>query len=89
MTVRNKQKVNDKCVCGSSKKYKKCCKFTYSPAFSIEQSIARNTLNNLMKDIKEPHCKICGDNEKILKLSTSQGDISLCYFCYNIQKEMV
>lgn len=27
MTVRNKQKANDLCVCGSSKKYKKCCKF--------------------------------------------------------------
>lgn len=40
----------------------------------ITQSIARHTLDELMKNITEPHCKICGDTEndgKILKISNT------------------
>jgi hypothetical protein len=92
-----KQKVNDKCLCGSNKKYKKCCKIdvlhkhNYLPPQSESQSIARFTSDILMKNIQEPHCKVCGDTEKdgkIFKIPTQTNDIYLCQFCYNVQKNM-
>ena len=103
--MNSKQKVNDKCLCGSGLKYKKCCKIKqdsksnievldthkYIPPQTITQSVSRNILDKLMENIKEPHCKICGDTEKdgkILKVPTQVGDIYLCEFCYNIQKKM-
>jgi hypothetical protein len=109
--MNSKQKVNDKCLCGSSKKYKKCCKnksvsniiptnitnnetietYTYLPAQSHEQLIYRSMIEEKFKNIKEPHCKICGDTEndgKILKIPTQIGDIYLCQFCYDIQINM-
>lgn len=93
--MNTKQKVNDKCLCGSGKKYKKCCinklTHTYLPPQTLSQSITRNTLDKLMEHITVPHCKICGDTEddgKIIKLSTQIGDIYFCEFCYNIQINM-
>jgi hypothetical protein len=99
--MNTKQKVNDKCLCGSSKKYKKCCinklnsnvipTHTYLPPQTLTQSITRNTLDKLMENITDPHCKICGDTEndgKILKIPTQIGDIYLCEFCYNVQSKM-
>jgi hypothetical protein len=103
--MNSKQKVNDKCLCGSGLKYKKCCKnnkdlyndikvldtHKYIPPKTIIQSIARNTLDILMENIKEPHCKICGDTEKdgkIVKVPTQIGDIYFCEFCYNVQIKM-
>jgi hypothetical protein len=96
-----KQKVNDKCLCGSGKKYKKCCInkpnsnvipiHTYLPPQTLTQSITRHTLDILMENITDPHCKICGDIEndcKILKIPTQIGNIYLCEFCYNVQSKM-
>ena len=95
------QKVNDKCLCGSGKKYKKYCinkpnsndvpTHIYLPPQTPTQSIIRYTLDKLMKNITDPHCKICGDTEndgKILKIPTQIGDIYLCEFCYNVQSKM-
>ncbi len=99
--MNTKQKVNDKCFCGSGKKYKKCCinkpnynvipTHTYLPPQTLTQSIIRHTLDELMENITDPHCKICGDTEndgKILKIPTQIGDIYLCEFCYNFQSKM-
>ena len=102
--MNTKQKVNDKCLCGSGKKHKKCCMNNsstsnietldtqiYLPPATLEQSIFRNKLEKLMENIKEPHCKICGDTQndsKLLKIPTQIGDIYLCEFCYNVQMDM-
>ena len=99
--MNTKQKVNDKCLCGSGKKYKKCCinkppsniipTHTYLPPQTLSQSVARFQLENLMEHITEPHCKICGDTEndgKIIKIPTQIGYIYLCEFCYNVQIKM-
>ena len=64
---------------------------TYLPPQTLSHSITRNTLDKLMENISEPHCKICGDTEndsKILKMPTQIGDIYLCEDCYNIQSNM-
>ena len=50
----------------------------YLPPQTLTQSITRHTLNKLMENITDPHCKICGDTEnddKILKIPTQIGDI--------------
>lgn len=63
----------------------------YLPPQTLSQSITRNTLKELMKNIKEPHCEICGDTEnesKILKIKTQLDNIYLCDFCYNVQINM-
>jgi hypothetical protein len=95
-----KQRVNDKCRCGSGKKYKKCClnktqielpPHTVLPPKSFEQMMVRQYLEKKMENIKEPHCKICGDTEKngkIMKIPTQNNDIYLCEFCYNVQINM-
>ena len=93
-----KQKVNDKCACGSGKKYKICCmhkvlhKHIYLPPKTMEQFAVRATLEVLMAGISVPHCKVCGDTEKeskIVKIPTQIGDIYLCEDCYRIQKNML
>jgi hypothetical protein len=64
---------------------------TYLPPQTLSQSITRHTLDKLMENITDPHCKICGDTEndgKILKIPTQIGDIYFCEFCYNIQSKM-
>lgn len=99
--MNTKQKVNDKCLCGSDKKYKKCCInkppsnvipiHTYLPPQTLSQLITRITLDKLMKNITDPHCKICGDTEndgKIIKIPMQIGNIYLCEFCYNVQSKM-
>jgi hypothetical protein len=66
-------------------------KHTYISPQTLRESITRNTLDELNKNIKELHCKICGDTEKegkIMKIPTQIGDIYLCEFCYNIQINM-
>ena len=100
-----KQKVNDKCLCGTGLKYKKCCKNKHESKNNIEvldthkythpktmgQLLWRNISDKSMENIKEPHCKICGDtekNSKIFKIPTQIGDIYLCEFCYNVQIKM-
>jgi hypothetical protein len=95
-----KQPVNDKCLCGSEKKYKKCClnktlielpPHTDLPPISFEQMMVRNQLEKIMENIKEPHCKICGDTEKdgkIMKIPTQNNDMYLCEFCYNVQMKL-
>jgi len=64
---------------------------TYLPPQTLTQSITRHTLDKLMENITDTHCKICGDTEndgKILKIPTQIGDIYLCEFCYNVQSKM-
>ena len=99
--MNTKQKVNDKCLCGSGKKYKKCCinkqnsnviaTHTYLPPQTLTQSITRNTLDKLMENVTGPHCKICGDTEhdgKLLRIPTQMGDMYFCEFCYDCQINM-
>ena len=64
---------------------------TYLPPQTLTQSITRHTLDKLMENITDPHCKICSDTEndgKILKIPTQIGDIYLCEDCYNIQSNL-
>ena len=107
--MNTKQKVNDKCLCGSGKKYKSCCKnkpilteekksnvevlptHNYLHPQTLNQSMARVTLDLLNEKIQKHHCKICGDTEddgKIFKIPTQVNDIYLCEFCYNVQINM-
>lgn len=98
--MNTKQKVNDPCLCGSGKKYKKCCNkqnsvnvpiHTYLPPQTLSQSITRDTFEKLMENIKDPHCQICGDTEddgQILKIPTQIGDKYFCKFCYHVQINM-
>lgn len=63
----------------------------YLPSLTLAQSMTRHTLDKLMENITDIHCKICGDTEndgKILKIPTQIGDIYLCEDCYNIQLNM-
>ena len=113
MIPKQNQKVNDKCACGSGKKYKKCCNspvanptsmntdanknteslhtHKYLPPKTKIQSAIRDELGRLMADIKEPHCRVCGDTAndgKLFEIPTQIGNIYLCGECYNIQKKM-
>jgi len=95
-----KQHVNEKCICGSGKKYKKCClnktlielpPHNALQSASFTQYMVRNELEELMKNIKVPHCKICGDTEKdskIMKIPIENNHMYLCEFCYNVQMKM-
>jgi len=64
----------------------------YLPPKNISQKIARETIYNLTKNIKEDHCLICGDTEKdgkIVKVKTfNDGYKHFCEFCYNVQMNM-
>ena len=95
-----KRRSNNKCSCGSGKKYKKCCavkkiinlpQHTEISPTSLQQTIVREQLEKRMKNIKEPHCKICGDTKedgKIMKIPTQNGVTYLCEFCYDVQINM-
>lgn len=93
--------MNDTCFCGSGKKNKNCCRnkqpsneiqiHKYLPPRTTNQAICRHELEQLYKNINEPHCKICGDTEKeskIVSIPTQVGDLHLCEFCYRIQRNM-
>jgi len=63
----------------------------YIPPKTPEQAAARAMLDAMMKNIKEDHCKVCGDTEKdgvLLKIPTNVGDIFLCEYCYSVQSKM-
>tara|TARA_R110000751_G_scaffold15016_3_gene48634 strand:- start:1384 stop:1626 length:243 start_codon:yes stop_codon:yes gene_type:complete len=54
----------------------------------LSQEIARNAIDKLTANIKEPCCRICGDTEKDGKLVEIQGEFCLCEFCFNVQINM-
>jgi hypothetical protein len=54
----------------------------------FKQEIARNVIDKLTANIKEPCCRICGDTEKDGKLVEIQGEFCLCEFCFNVQSNM-
>lgn len=87
----NKIGVNDSCPCGSGKKYKKCCrlnKFVEVGPQNPEQQLWREMTKRMFADIKEPHCKICGDTDELRKIQTNKGEAIFCEYCYNVQMNM-
>jgi hypothetical protein len=82
---------NEKCGCGSGKKFKKCCKdsqFEYVEPQSIFQSIARDIIAERLRDIKEPHCMICGDTNDLINIQMNIGEKTFCRFCHGVQMSM-
>lgn len=77
-------KVNDKCLCGSDKKYKKCClgkniaaldEHNYVHPNSIHQLHIRNVIQQYAAaSVKargregDPYCRVCGDTEDLCKI---------------------
>jgi uncharacterized protein YecA (UPF0149 family) len=64
----SRQKVNDKCVCGSGKKYKKCCKLkdnkeNFKKSMEELQELNYNSiLNNTYQNNIDKKLKECGNN---------------------------
>jgi len=83
--------VNESCPCGSGKKYKKCCRLhtfiEVGPA-TYEQKYWQEMTRHIFTDIKEPHCRICGDTKKLMKLQTQNGESVFCDFCFSVQMSM-
>jgi hypothetical protein len=74
-----------------TKRIKRQQKYTVVPPKTISQQICRDTIDNLQKNIKVNHCRICGDTEddgKLKKIQTKNEEFHLCLDCYNIQMNM-
>lgn len=82
---------NELCHCGSTKKYKKCCKnkvHQYAPPKNIFQKLARDFNAERLQDVKEAHCMVCGDKKDLLEIRMDIGEMCFCRFCYKIQIDM-
>ena len=58
---------------------------------TISEQACREIIDNLQKNIKVNHCRICGDTEddgKLKKIQTKNEEFHLCLDCYNIQMNM-
>lgn len=58
---------------------------TLLPPATPEQEVFRAMIKARNRHIRGPHCEICGDKKKLVKLNTNKGILYLCEFCYNIQ----
>jgi hypothetical protein len=89
-------KNNSKCLCGSNKKYNKCCKgnsiielldvHTYVPPKTLLNIMTRTMFDDINQQITKPHCKICGDTEEdeiLVKIPTMMptNEIKYIYYC--------
>lgn len=50
-----------------------------------QQVLYRKATRDYLKDIKEPHCAICGDLHKLIKCCS----MLVCEECYHIQTEVL
>tara|TARA_Y100000310_G_C20261161_1_gene613694 strand:- start:314 stop:607 length:294 start_codon:yes stop_codon:yes gene_type:complete len=61
------------------------------PPSNIHQAQFRRMIDERHSNIREPHCKICGDTEEeetLIELTTNEGIQYLCKTCHGIQKRM-
>ena len=59
--------------------------YAYVAPANIKQAMARQIIADSLKHIKEPHCFICGDTEKLLKIKMNKEKKKICEYCHNIQ----
>ena len=65
------------------------------PPKTFSEAMMRETLSNMYKHIKEPHCTVCADTEsqeELFKINNANDanapSFYLCKFCYNVQMSM-